>query len=361
MSIFSNHTAYCITCVHKFVGLLLCITIGIILLYFAAFKTKQNVDQRKQGYRGKELSKSIIILSILAITFYCISLSSVLIGDIYIDSIYWLGIPYAITSITWATANSFVYLTFMKRTYNVFCNTAYASPFSTYIILLIVIFIYFDCEIAFFTLEIYNFFDPDGISDDTKFKIETIVAVIEVIADITISFCLTTLFVRKLLSVALATFDRDELYDQHKKSLMRKMSFSDEIEVNSAQQTLLHIITKQTILAAIGTFATQIWLMYYVPLVMIWSFGKDNTTNELYALHVLSEFMMVTDCSINALCILLAFAFFKTYYHLLCGFCHKCCLRRCIAFTKRRVARELSMQHRIEMDSYKRLHDVNDL
>lgn len=383
-NIIMDHEYYCISCLHKMISLLFIFIIGIILLYFSIFKANiQMMSKRKSTFktrksmstrsvssryhsrsesaqRGKELSPSIVAFSLLAIIFYCISLTSLLIGDITIDSIYWSGTPYAITSITWATANSFVYLTFMKRMRNVFKNTAYRSPKSTYIMLCILIFIYFNCEVTFFILEIDDEISKHGLSDDFKFRIETFVAVIEVFADVSISFFLTTLFCKKLMAVALATFDRDDLYDQFRDSLQSKsrQSLSAEIKVSSTQKNLLNIVTKQTVLAAIGTMTTQIWLLYYVPLVMIWSYGKDNTHNLLYLLHIISEAVVVTDMCINTLCVLLAFAYFKNYYKSLCGYCHQCCLKRCIHITQKKIATELSEnQYQLELNSYHRLED----
>ena len=95
----------------------------------------------------------------------------------------------------------------------------------------------------------------------------SVVAVVEIFADVTISLMLIILFIKKLMKVALATFDKEELMESHRKSLHLKESFSDDIQVTSTQYRLLNIITKQTILAVIGTithkygyFIMYLWL-----------------------------------------------------------------------------------------------------
>merc|ERR1712061_325750 len=98
----------------------------------------------------------------------------------------------------------------------------------------------------------------------------------------------------------------------HGQSIMAKESFSGKIEVSNAQKNLLNIITKQTILSTFSSFSTQTWLIYYAPLVIIWAYGHKSE-NELYTFHVISEAMMVTDCCVNALCLLLAFTFVKSH------------------------------------------------
>ena len=357
-----KHEYYCITCLFKLVALLFCFSIGIIVLYLTIFNNKNRTSIQRKGSSHqqeiaikREITLSVLILSLFAVIFYCISLTAALIGDIFIDSIYWFGAPYSITSITWAIANIFLYLTFMKRMRNIFINTSYSSPNSTYIKLSVIIFIYFNCEVTFFVLEIYSVIKPNEIDDELKFKIETIVAIIEVFADVTISLVLTYLFSKKLMNVALYTFDRNELIESHQESLFTRQSFSDDIKVTSTQYQLLNISVKQTILAVIGTFTTQIWLLYYVPLAVIWSFDHGISTDKLYILHVISECILVTDCCINSLCVLLAFVFVKQSYHKLCGCCHQCCLRISVNITKRRVAQELSDCH--ELDSYHRLRE----
>ena len=88
---------------------------------------------------------------------------------------------------------------------------------------------------------------------------------------------------------------------------------------------------------------------------MIWTYWKDTPENELYALHVVSEFMMAIDCCIHVLCVLLAFVFVKEWYHTLCGCCHQCCLDKCVKNTQKRVARQLNSWH--ELDSYYEMRD----
>ena len=159
----THHRAYCIPCIHKLLALLFCLIIGFILLRFALCQSASALKQHKRHrtesnkHTSRELSRSIIICSIMAIVFYCISLSSLLIADVFIDDVHWTGLPYAITSVTWASANSFVYLTFMKRMHNVFKNTAYASSRQTYIFLFALIFIYFNWYVQYFFSIFYIF------------------------------------------------------------------------------------------------------------------------------------------------------------------------------------------------------------
>jgi len=130
-------------------------------------------------------------------------------------------------------------------------------------------------------------------------------------------------------------------------------SFSNNIEVSHAQRNLLNIITKQTILSTISALSTQTWLIYYAPLAVIWAYGNESD-RVLYSLHITSEFIVVIDCCVNAMCLLLAFAFAKPYYICLCRSYHQCCLRNCVKRTKRKIARDLSMQE-IDLSSYRRM------
>ena len=102
-----QHDSYCITCLIKLLCLIFCVSIAVMLVYFAIYKSgidlrrRQSVRMKSPSMRSingrkhkRELSKSVLVLSLLAVLFYCISLTALLIGDIYIDSIYWFGCEY---------------------------------------------------------------------------------------------------------------------------------------------------------------------------------------------------------------------------------------------------------------------------
>eukprot|EP01084_Bolivina_argentea_P279471 477795_1 len=137
-------------CIIEALSLLCCLLILLILLYNILYQKKHKIAAATSTQPAREISTSIIILSLFAVLFYILALISLLIGDSLIDSIYFIGFPYGAMSITWATANCFVYLTFMRRLHNIFNDTIYECSKYTYTVLSILIFIYWLCEFSFF-------------------------------------------------------------------------------------------------------------------------------------------------------------------------------------------------------------------
>lgn len=406
---------------HKIIALSFCIVILLVLTNLLHKDSVQNTNKHQKRYHSKTkkngISSWIIYLSVTGILFYCISLISLLIGDIIINSVYWFGIPYSITSLSWATANCCVYFLFMKRIRVIFKPTVYSSPISTYVIITVFIVIYFSCELIFCALEFYDIFANgnkqhiQGIDDRLKFKIESYVAIVEICADIIVSWSLTITFARKLSLITLAVVDTAQLHDRHmsqkyaiqsssmeieletgeekemkeeefkdnNKSLLNilksnstqstlssnsfirslpfmnsrssaiKKKISSDININDNQITLLNIIIKQTILASFSTMSTQLWLLYYVPLVFVWS-GNTASYHTLYAMHVVSELLVVIDICINVISIMLAFNFSAIYYRNVCGCCHKMCLVACRNLTKMIIVQRVIRYNNTELE-----------
>merc|ERR1712176_1581738 len=104
--------------------------------------------------------------------------------------------------------------------------------------------------------------------------------------------------------------------------------YTEIIDINHKQENLIQIITKQTILSLCSTFTTQIWLLYYIPIVFI--FANDSVDYDTkYKLQKMSEVWGAIDCCVNALCVLLAFIFVADFYNKICGLCHSQCLKCC--------------------------------
>eukprot|EP01084_Bolivina_argentea_P214600 364313_1 len=323
--------------------LLLCVIILLKLLYLIICQ-KEHKKKHHDASSIREISTTIIILSICAILFYCVALTSLLIGDINIDSVYFIGRPYGIMSIFWATANSLVYFIFMCRIRNLFSETVHAPATITYMIISILVLTYFACEFTFFMFEITK----------TTDKIEFAIIIVEAMADLFAAISLTLVFVKTLRNVTLQNFMFSEstigagnnfqlsLLDDVNNDEFDVGSVHEHLEQNTEQKILLTLITRQTVLAITGTAATQIWLLYYVYLEFVWLNGSSDNDDKLYILHVISDSLAAMDCFINALCIFLTFIFTKSYYYTLCGLCHKQC-NKCF---KKSISHDIKIKYR---------------
>lgn len=122
-------------------------------------------------------------------------------------------------------------------------------------------------------------------------------------------------------------------------SIVRVSSNKDDII--SDQNTLLGLITKQTILGCIQMFFN---CSFYIKIMIDAYFVSKSWSSDLifqrtYCLRALSNLIVIFALYLN-------FNFNDEFYHKICGCCHKGCYKCCVKTTKRKMTgREMDLYH----------------
>ena len=106
------------------------------------------------------------------------------------------------------------------------------------------------------------------------------------------------------------------------------------VEFSIPQQSILNVITKQTILSITVIMSCQIYLLTNI-FMTVFIEHKDPKSYEMVVVFNVTLFAL--DCVLNCLCILLSFIFQQRCYSKICGKCDSCLQSVCIRYVQRRL------------------------
>lgn len=175
----------------------------LILTAIILFTLSFNIRQRALSSNFNSYDKMTSIYSILAVVFYLITIVSFLIGETLTSSlknaIYWYGLPYVITSLTWATGTILTYLLFIHRIKKAFENIEYLQVSKKLLIIIyILISIYYLCQFLQSLAELFGVLHVHIASNFTN-AVFDIGSNTELCIDLLLSLLLLYLFISKLM------------------------------------------------------------------------------------------------------------------------------------------------------------------
>ena len=158
-----------------------------------------------------------------------------------------------------------------------------------------------------------------------------------------VSIALIYLFVTRLMRITVEVseddnyeYDRDSTYNressEYLKSTVDKTSAisSNEIKIRAAQpgltdlqKSLIHIITKYTVLFSSMVGITELYILFDVILSGIYLF--EERENVTLATWDIKWILLGIDCVVMSLSLLLTFEFSEKWYNICCKLCHLYC------------------------------------
>ena len=298
-------------------------------------------------------NKPIVIFgSIAIILFFCQSASFLLVYAKIID----ININYVRDTFT-ATTNQIAiictFLAFLGRLKYSFKQTKYESNNCIFIIFSIMIFIYFLCGII---LNIsFGEYKKNNIDLSLYLKIVIIILISMTIIDLLFSFGVTLLFFKKLWRLNIDYMGKHNFIEIINNDIdidadindgdMESVAFSigsnnRKFTLSPRQKSIMHIMSKMTILVSISIIFEQL-LMIYVTIINIAGIYKWISWDKYqYKLKIIAIIWAI-EIIMNSLCILLSFDAISFWYGLICGKFHKYLSKSCIFLAKKRLLKQI--------------------
>ena len=233
------------------------------------------------------------------------------------------------------------YLLWVTRMKYCFLNTPYQPSTTTYKCMYIGIGLFFIFQMVMVLL--LCLWQANVLNSSFLDLYDEINIIIKSFNHTIVSIALIYLFVSRLMRITVEVsedddyaYDRESSYNresnEYLKSTLDKQSLmsSNEIKIRTEQpdltdlqKSLIHIITKYTVLFTSMVVITEIYILFDVVLSGIYLFKERE--NILLETWDIKWILLGIDCVIMSLSLLLTFEFSDKWYNVCCKLCHLYC------------------------------------
>eukprot|EP01084_Bolivina_argentea_P300295 517765_1 len=262
----------------------------------------------------------------------------------------------------WAIGVLFLYLLFISRLNRAYKGSMFHIPSCVYSLLYILLALLLILNIADIVLLTAAYYNEEikfiYMPFDTYSAWSTLILISAECIHLLISTFVVYMFISRLLRL-IGMMSEDNMnsksdstdivdpnyYGSVDTQIREGRNISQYFEFSDHQFSILHVVSKQSILSASAIISSQ--LCFATSVLLTTAFDDEDDT--FYKITVsINDTVFVLDCAINCLCILMTFSFHQKLYLRVCGTCDKCLRLICTKYVKEKLRRQYNThQHKL--------------